>query len=113
MGIWLIVLSQSQRFPLSIVAMFFAGTATTVVWDGALGLLQVFAPETIRIQLFSIFGLMGFGLLPIASLLLGIIADHITTSWTVFLSGLAMVVFSGLMLMQRKWRTWQTQPTQT
>ena len=111
MGVWLILLAQSNIIALSLVSIFMAGIATTVVWDGSLGLLQVIPPEAMRVQMLNFHNIVGAGLLPLASLILSYLADRISPSLAVLLSGLTMTLLAGLMLTRISWRGWEIQPS--
>lgn len=107
MGVWLVVLSRSTWFPFSVFAIFLAGFATTVVWVGSLGLIQVIPPSTMRARLLGMFSIVSFGVQPIAALLLGSLADRITPASAVLASSLTMTLFAAVTLAQPAWRKWQ------
>ncbi|MBI1259208.1 MAG: MFS transporter [Chloroflexi bacterium] len=111
MGFCLTLLSRSSWFPLSLLAIFLAGISTTIVWVGALGLLQVIPPPNMRARMFAMFSIVSFGVQPIAALLLGSLADQISPPSAVLLSSLTMALIGILMLLQAAWRNWQFQPT--
>ncbi len=110
-GVWLMLLSRSTWFPFSIFAIFLAGIATTVVWVGSLGLLQVIPPLNMRARMLAMFSIASFGVQPIAALLLGSLADRISPPSAVLLSSLIMTLIGAVMLLQPSWRNWRVQPT--
>ncbi|MBA3874161.1 MAG: MFS transporter [Anaerolineae bacterium] len=113
MGFWLVLLSRSTWFPFSLFAIFLAGIATTVVWVGSLGLMQVLPPTNMRARMLGMFSIVSFGVQPIAALWLGSLADRITPPLAVLASGLLMVAFGAVSLIQPAWRNWQIQPEST
>ncbi len=107
-GVWEILFSLSAWLPLSLIGMFLVSLTIPVVLTTASGLMQTFAPPTMRARLLSTLLMVTFGIQPVASLLIGVSADHLGTSLAIRVNGVLMVVGTILLLVIRpKLREWE------
>ena len=100
-GMWWMLASFSRSVPLTMACIFTGALATPVVLTTANGLLQTMAPPQMRGRLLSAFILVSFGIQPIASLIIGFMADRFGTPVSILCSGAAMIVLAAALLISR------------
>ncbi|KLU61107.1 enterobactin exporter EntS [Peptococcaceae bacterium CEB3] len=100
-GLWLVVVSFSGSFMLWSAAMFCTALGVPVVMTNANGLLQVLAPPDMRARLLSAWVVIGFGLFPVANLLVGYTAHILGTPAAILVNGSAIVFCTGVLVAVR------------
>ncbi len=100
-GLWLILFSEVDWLPLSLVSLFFVSVGIPAVLTTTMGLMQVLAPPEMRARLTSLFFTLSFGMQPVASLLAGYSADTLTTPMAIRVNGLFLMLGAALMLSVR------------
>lgn len=100
-GLWLVIFSRVDWLPLAMVSLFFVSTGIPAVLTTAMGLMQVLSPTEMRARLTSLFFTLTFGMQPVASLLAGYTADHLTTSVAIGVNGLLLITGAILILVVR------------
>lgn len=107
-GLWVILFSLSAWLPLSLIGMFLVSLTIPVVLTTASGLIQTLAPPTMRARLLSTLLMVTFGIQPVASLVIGVSADHLGAPLAIRVNGVFMVVGAILLLVVRpKLREWE------
>lgn len=115
-GLCYLTVSFSTWLPLSLVALYGTGLGIPVIMTTANGLVQFLAPPNMRARLLSVWLMVGFGLQPISSLLVGYGAHFLGSPWAVRFNALCMLGGTALLLLARpELRTWEvhTAPVQT
>lgn len=107
MAAWLAVVAASPSLAFATFAMIMVGCATTLLFVGCTGLLQVLAPLAMRGRLMALFGIVWFGAQPLATLGLGTVADVIGANHAVLASAGLLFVCGLLLLADTPWRRWR------
>lgn len=107
MGLWLTIFSRTTVLPLAMLTIFLASLSAPTVITTSLGLIQIMAPQEMRARLLSMFVMISFGLLPIASLWIGFSAQFLGPEAAVLLNGGLMITGAALMLSRRELRDWR------
>jgi MFS family permease len=72
----LLVFSFLRWLPLSLLMLFFVGVAIMLIFNLANAMIQSLVDDTLRGRVMSIYSFSFFGLMPLGSLLVGLIAEH-------------------------------------
>jgi hypothetical protein len=113
-GLWLILFSEVDWLPLSLISLFFVSVGIPTVLTTAMGLMQVLAPPDMRARLMSLFFTLSFGMQPVASLLAGYTADTLTTPVAIRVNGLLLMLGAALIMAVRPaLRRWDANATQS
>jgi MFS family permease len=108
MGFWFLLLGVTTWLPLALFCSFATGLGAPVVFTTANGMLQVLSPANMRARLLSTFVMLSFGTQPIASLVLGLVAEQLGTATAIVINGSLIIVAAGIMLMLRpELRVWE------
>lgn len=111
-GAWWMLASQARSVPTAMICIFTAALATPTVLTTANGLVQTMAPPEMRGRLLAAFILVSFGIQPVSALAIGFLADRLGTPAAFLISGLAMAVLAGgLLITRRGLSNWVPQPT--
>jgi len=106
MGGWLTVAALSASLTWRMAAMFLFGLATSMAMVGCTGTMQFIAPAASRGRLMGLFGMVGFGGQPFATLGVGLLADRFGPAPAVAATGIAAALLALLVLSQRGWASW-------
>lgn len=106
MGGWLTVAALSTSLVWRMAAMFLFGLATSMAMVGCTGTMQFIAPAASRGRLMGLFGMVGFGGQPFATLGVGLLADRFGPAPAVAATGIAAALLALLVLGQRGWASW-------
>ena len=100
-GIFYVIFSFSRWLPLSLLCLFCTGAGIPVVMTTSNGLLQTLAPPDMRARLLSTWLMVGFGLQPLAALLVGVSARFLGAPLVMRACGLLMASLALLWLASR------------
>ncbi len=99
--------SLSHWLALSMAALYVASLAMPVVMTTSNGLLQTLAPGNMRARLLSTWLMVGFGMQPVAALLVGLDGKVFGPAAAVRINGLLMILGAFLLLASRaELRSW-------
>ncbi len=87
LGAALILFGLSRSFPLSLVALLFAGFGLMQTAAASNTVIQSLVPDTMRARIMSFYTMAFFGAAPLGSLLAGAIAQHLGAPATVLGTG--------------------------
>lgn len=104
MGAWQVAAACTASPTLRLVAMFMFGLATSMAMVGSTGMIQVLAPAAMRGRMMGLFGVIGFGVQPLAALGGGWLADRIGPRQALGLSGMLAIACALALLRKRAWR---------
>jgi predicted membrane channel-forming protein YqfA (hemolysin III family) len=107
MGVWFLVFASSSQLWLAVASMFLASVGFPLVFATALGLVQVIASPEMRARQLSLFLTVSFGIQPIASLLIGLDAELLTTAVAIQLNGVLLLAGAALFAARADFRKWQ------
>jgi predicted MFS family arabinose efflux permease len=93
MGVGLLLFGLSRWLPLSIPLLIIVGVGQMTFMTSNNTLLQMAVPEGYRGRVMSIYSL-DQGLLPLGSLVAGILANYITAPWTVVAMGASLLLLT-------------------
>lgn len=109
-GSWFIIFSLSTWFSLSLAGMYFTGMGLPIIMTTCNGLLQSLAPPNMRARLISTWIMIGFGMQPLASLLVGYGAHLFGAPGAVRINGIIMLTGAALLIVTRpELRGWEAQ----
>lgn len=94
----MIVFSFVHIIPLSLVIIFALGSALIFTMNIANSLVQTLVPDALRGRVMGIYTLTFFGLLPVGSLLMGVLAEHLGEAEAILLCSLLMLLIALLIL---------------
>lgn len=97
-GFWYTLLSFSSHIPSSLLCQFMAGTGGATTFTISLGLMQTLAPQHMRARILSAMLMMSFGLQPIASMIVGFLAELIGITNIIFFNGTVMVLLATVLI---------------
>jgi len=97
-GTWYVIFSFSRNLPLSMICQLMASLGAANVLTLSAGLMQELTPAHLRARVLSTFLMIIFGLQPIASYLVGRIADLIGINNTMLINGCCMVLLTLILL---------------
>ena len=97
-GIWYIMFSFATIQPLAMLCQFMASLGAANVLTLSIGLAQELTPPNMRARIVSTFMMIIFGFQPVASYLVGKMADIIGISKMIRINGITMVLLSGILL---------------
>jgi MFS family permease len=100
-GVWWLLISRSQSVPLSMLLIFFGALGVPAVLTTANGLLQVMAPPAMRGRLLTAYIIVSFGIQPISSFVIGLVANAVGIANAMLLCGVALIVGALAMLFFR------------
>jgi MFS family permease len=100
MPVFLIILSLTRILPASFVALFGVGWGFMVIINLSNTMVQINVTDELRGRVMGIFTLTFFGLLPIGSLINGVIADQIGAPLTVQINALILLAAAFLLLLR-------------
>jgi len=88
----LVAFAAARTLPLSLIALVAVGACLILFFNNANALVQTLADDQLRGRVMGIYSLTFFGLMPLGSLAMGTLAEHIGEPWTVGLGGVALLV---------------------
>ncbi len=97
-GVGLIAFSRSRTFPLSLALMAVTGGAMMIQMAASNTILQTIVDEDKRGRVMSFYAMAFFGMVPLGSLLAGILAHRIGAPNTILVGGVACVLGAGAFL---------------
>ncbi|HEV3251905.1 MAG TPA: MFS transporter [Puia sp.] len=97
-GTWYIALSFATIQPLAMLCQFMASLGAANVLTLSIGLAQELTPPNLRARIVSAFLMIILGFQPIASILVGKIADFLGVSKMIRVNGIIMVLLSAILL---------------
>jgi MFS family permease len=100
MPVFLILLSFTRILPASFLALFGAGWGFMVIINLSNTLVQINVTDELRGRVMGIFTLTFFGLLPIGSLINGVIADQIGAPLTVQINAVILLAAAILLFLR-------------
>jgi MFS family permease len=111
-GFWWMLGSFSRQVPVTMLCVFVGSLTTPTVFTTTNALLQTMAPPQMRGRVLSAFILVSFGIQPIASLLIGFVADRSGTPNAILFNGAAMITLAAtLLIFRRGLASWIPYPT--
>ncbi|MBN1222151.1 MAG: MFS transporter [Candidatus Aminicenantes bacterium] len=78
--------------PLSLLMLFGIGVAIMFIFNLANALVQTLVPDDLRGRVMSIYALAFFGLIPLGSLWVGLIAEHISETFAIIVNSVILFV---------------------
>lgn len=91
--ILLVAFAFLRWLPLSLVMIFSVGIATMTIFNLANALVQTQVPDLLRGRVMSIYSLSFFGLMPVGSLWVGLIAEHVSEPVAIIMNSLILFCF--------------------
>ncbi|MGE5590012.1 MAG: MFS transporter [Bacillota bacterium] len=111
-GAAFLMFSFSRYFPLSVATLFLTGLTGPLVLTTANGLIQTLAPVHMRARIISTWLMVGFGMQPLAGLLVGTTGKLFGASVAVSINALAMLTGAlALVLFRPGLREWSASLT--
>jgi MFS family permease len=108
MGVWFALIGLTDWVPLAVFSSFATGIGAPVVFTTANAMLQIMSPPNMRARLLSTFVMLSFGTQPIASLVLGLLAEGFGTTTAIVTNGGLMILGAAIMLVVRpELRIWE------
>lgn len=112
MGVWILISASTNLLWVAMLSIFLASMGFPLVFATALGLVQVIASPQMRARLLSLFVTVSFAAQPIASLLVGLSAQAITTALAIEVNGGLLILGGVLFALRPGLRNWRvTTPT--
>lgn len=100
MPIFLLIFSATRVLPLSMLTLMGVGFGFMVMINISNSLVQTSISDELRGRVMGIYTLVFFGLMPIGSLINGVLATHLTTPVTVALNALVLLGAAGLIFLR-------------
>ena len=97
MPILLFAFAATRLLPLSVMALIGVGWGFMVLLNMSNSLVQEHVPDELRGRVMGIYTLTFFGFMPIGSLINGALAERFGEPSTIFINGLVLIGFAGLM----------------
>ncbi|MFC2165540.1 MFS transporter [Acidobacteriota bacterium] len=91
--ILLLIFSFMHWLPLSLVTIFCVGVAAMIIFNLANALVQTLVTDDLRGRVMSIYSLAFFGLYPLGSLWVGLIAEHINEPFSLIVNSVILLGF--------------------
>jgi MFS family permease len=91
MPLGLLGFSAARTLPLSLGALVVVGAGLILFFNNANALVQTLAEDALRGRVMGAYSLTFFGLMPLGSLAMGTLAEHIGEPWTVGLGAAALL----------------------
>lgn len=114
MGVWFMLFALCTSVPAALVCMFCVSISGPLVIATSLGLMQMYAPSTMRGRMVSLALLVSFGMQPVAALFVGTSADVLGIAPAIMLNGVLMVGGGALVLLARaNLRQWDARTHQS
>ncbi len=92
LGFALAAFSQAPSLPLALAAMMVVGASTLLIGNGSSSLIHTLIPDALRGRTMSLFTVAWFGVVPLGSFAVGVLADRISPEITLVLCGVATLV---------------------
>jgi len=89
----LLIFSVIHWLPLSLLTIFFVGIAAMLIFNLANALVQTLVTDELRGRVMSIYSLAFFGLYPVGSLWVGLLAEHINEPFAVIVNSVILLGF--------------------
>ncbi|MCJ7580749.1 MAG: MFS transporter [Candidatus Aminicenantes bacterium] len=77
--------------PLSLLMLFGLGVSIMLIFNLANALVQTLVPDSLRGRVMSIYALAFFGLIPLGSLWVGLIAEHVSEAFAVIVNSIVLL----------------------
>lgn len=97
----MIVFGVVPGVPLALLALAVVGGSILTYASSSVTLINALAPPRLRGRLVSLFAMFYWGMLPVGSLITGLVAEATTARMTVLLCGIALGLVGGLALVVR------------
>ena len=97
-GAWYVLFSFTKSLPLAMVCQFMASLGAANVLTLSIALAQELTPVNLRARILSTFMMIIFGLQPVASYLVGRIADTIGINKVMLINGGCMILLPAILL---------------
>ncbi len=111
-GLFFLLFSLSHAFTLSLAALFCTGLSVPLVLTTANGLIQTLAPNHMRARVISAWLMVGFGMQPVAGLMVGTTGKLFGAPAAVRINALAMLAgVVGLLFFRPELREWSASLT--
>jgi len=82
-----------HRLPPSLLMLFCVGVATMLIFNLANAMIQTLVADTLRGRVMSIYSFSFFGLMPLGSLWVGLIAEHISEPTAIIINSVILLGF--------------------
>jgi MFS family permease len=97
--LFLIIFSFIRILPLSLLVLICVGTSMMFVFNMANSIIQFIVPDELRGRVMSIYSLSFFGLMPIGSLLVGVIAEYTSEPFTIMVNAAILFLITFIIFM--------------
>jgi MFS family permease len=88
----LLIFSVIHWLPFSLVSIFCIGIAAMLIFNLANALVQTLVSDDLRGRVMSIYSLSFFGLYPLGSLGIGLMAEHVSESLAIMVNSVILLV---------------------
>ena len=92
--ILLIVFQFIRWLPGTMIVLFFIGVATLMTFSAANGMVQTLVSDELRGRVMAIYSITFFGFMPVGSLLIGAVAEHLNEPIAVLINAVILLIYA-------------------